>query len=64
MEIFVRGENLKVTKAIENYAKDKLGRINKYIGDSNNVRATIVLNVKNHNQKYRGYVCQSIQNGF
>lgn len=51
MEIFVRGENLKVTKAIENYAKDKLGRINKYIGDSNNVRATIVLNVKNHNQK-------------
>lgn len=51
MEIFVRGENVKVTKAIENYAKDKLGRINKYIGDSNNVRATIVLNVKNHNQK-------------
>ncbi len=51
MEIFVRGDNIDVTKAIENYIKDKLKRIEKYIGQSENVRANSVINVKNHNQK-------------
>lgn len=51
MEIFIRGENIKVTGAIESYVKDKLKRIEKYIGDSANTRATAVINVKNHNQK-------------
>ena len=51
MEIFVRGDKIEVTKAIQDYAKEKLSRINKYIGDSENVRATVVVNVKGHNQK-------------
>ena len=51
MEIFVRGDNVKVTEAIENYVKDKLKRIDKYIGDNEHVKATAVINVKNHNQK-------------
>ena len=51
MEIFVRGDNVKVTKAIEGYIGDKLKKIDKYIGDSESVRATAVINVKNHNQK-------------
>jgi len=51
MEIYVRGDKVKVTKAIEEYAKEKLGRIEKYIGDSENVRATVMVNVKGHNQK-------------
>ncbi len=51
MEIFVRGDNIKVTKAIENYIKEKLSKIDKYIGDSEKVKATVVINVKNHNQK-------------
>lgn len=51
MEIFVRGDNVQVTKAIENYLKDKLGKIEKYIGDSSNVKATALINVKGHNQK-------------
>lgn len=51
MEIFVRGDNVKVTKAIEGYIGDKLKKIDKYIGDSETVRATAVINVKNHNQK-------------
>lgn len=51
MEIFVRGDNVKVTEAIENYVKDKLKKIDKYIGDNENVKATAVINVKNHNQK-------------
>lgn len=51
MEIFIRGDKIEVTKAIQDYAKEKLGRINKYIGDSDNVRATVVVNVKGHHQK-------------
>lgn len=51
MEIFVRGDNVKVTKSIEGYIGDKLKKIDKYIGDSETVRATAVINVKNHNQK-------------
>ena len=51
MEIFVRGDNVKVTKAIEGYIGDKLKKIDKYIGDSESVWATAVINVKNHNQK-------------
>ena len=51
MEIYVRGDKIKVTEAIEDYAKEKLGRIEKYLGDSNNVRATVVVNVKGHRQK-------------
>lgn len=46
MEIFVRGDNVKVTEAIENYVKDKLKRIDKYIGDNEHVKATAVINVK------------------
>ena len=51
MEIYVRGDKVKVTKAIGDYAKEKLGRIEKYIGDSDSVRATVMINVKGHNQK-------------
>jgi len=51
MEIYVRGDKIKVTEAIEDYAKEKLGRIEKYLGDSNNIRATVVVNVKGHRQK-------------
>ena len=51
MEIYVRGDKIKVTKAIQDYAQEKLGRIEKYLGDSNNVRATVVVNVKGHRQK-------------
>ena len=51
MEIFVRGDKIKVTQAIQDYAQEKLGRIEKYLGDSNNVRATVMVNVKGHRQK-------------
>ena len=51
MEIFVRGDKIKVTKAIQDYAQEKLGRIEKYLGDSENVRATVMVNVKGHRQK-------------
>ncbi len=51
MELLIRGEKIEVTKAIQDYAKEKLSRINKYIGDSEKVKASVVVNVKGHNQK-------------
>ena len=51
MEIYVRGDKIEVTKAIQDYAQEKLGRIEKYLGDSSNIRATVVVNVKGHRQK-------------
>lgn len=51
MKIFVRGENIKVTKSIEEYIGEKLQKIEKYIDESEKVKATAVINVKNHNQK-------------
>ena len=51
MEINVRGDNIEVTKAIQDYVVEKLGRINKYIGDSEKVRASVLASVKGHNQK-------------
>ncbi len=51
MEINIRGDKITVTQAIQDYAKDKLSRINKYIGDSDNVRASVLINVKGHDQK-------------
>ena len=51
MKIFVRGDKIEVTKAIQDYAQEKLSRINKYIGDSENIKASVLINVKGHNQK-------------
>lgn len=51
MEIFIRGENIKITDAISNYTKEKVGKLERYIGESENVKATVQFNVRNHNQK-------------
>lgn len=51
MEIFVRGENIKITEAISNYTKEKVGKLERYIGESENIKATVQFNVRSHNQK-------------
>ena len=51
MEVLVRGENIKVTKAISEYVTSKLKKIDKYIGDNERVKATALISVKGYNQK-------------
>ena len=51
MEILVRGEKLKVTKAIQEYAEDKLSKINKYFGEAERVKAVVVVSAKGYKQK-------------
>lgn len=50
MEFVIRGDKIKVTDAMKNYIEEKLGKLEKYLEDSNNVRANVVVKVKNHNQ--------------
>lgn len=50
MEIIIRGDKIKVTDAMKNYIEEKIGKLDKYIEDNGNVRATVVVKVKNHSQ--------------
>lgn len=51
MEILIRGDKLKVTQAMNDYVIEKLKRLEKYIENNGNVRANVVIKVKNHEQK-------------
>ena len=51
MEILIRGDKLKVTEAMNDYVVEKLKRLEKYIENNGNVRANVVIKVKNHEQK-------------
>ena len=51
MEIIIRGDKVKVTQAINDYITEKLQKLDKYIEGVDNVRATVVIKIKNHTQK-------------
>ena len=51
MEIVMHGDKLKVTKAMSDYIKEKLGKLDKYLENSETVRANVIVKVKNHEQR-------------
>ena len=51
MNITLRGDKIKITDAMQEYADEKLERLNKYLDDSDNVKANIVVKVQNYKQK-------------
>lgn len=51
MEIIIRGDKLKITDAMHDYIEEKLGKLEKYLKDSDEVRANIIVKVKNHEQR-------------
>ena len=50
MEINIRGDKIKITKAMKDYVEEKLGKLNKYLENSETVRANVIVKVKGHNQ--------------
>ena len=50
MEIIVHGSKIKVTEAMNDYIKEKLGKLDKYLENSENVRANVMVKVKGHEQ--------------
>ena len=50
MEIIIRGDKIEVTKAMKDYIKDKLKKLDKYLENSDSVRASVVVRVSSHRQ--------------
>ena len=48
MEIIIRGDKIKVTDSMKQYIEEKIGRVNKYIENSDNYRATVVVKERGH----------------
>lgn len=50
MELNIRGDKVTVTKAIKDYIIEKMSRLNKYFEQDKNIKATIIIRVKNDEQ--------------
>lgn len=50
MEIIIHGDKIKITKAMSDYIEEKLDKLNKYLENSDNVRANVIVKVKGHEQ--------------
>lgn len=48
MNIIIRGSKLEITPAMEAYAKEKLGRLDKYLENKEDTKATVVAKVYGH----------------
>ena len=51
MEIIIRGDKIKITDAMNDYIEEKLGKLEKYLENSDKVRANVIVKVKNHEQR-------------
>lgn len=48
MEIIIRGDKMKITDSMKEYIEEKIGKVDKYIENSDNYRATVVVREKGH----------------
>lgn len=51
MEFIIRGDKLKITKAMNDYIEEKLGKLDKYLKNSDDIRVNVIVKVKNHEQR-------------
>ena len=51
MNLLIRGDKIKVTEAMNDYVEEKLHKLDKYIEDHANTKATVVVKIKDHRQK-------------
>lgn len=51
MEIVIHGDKLKITEAMNEYIREKLGKLDKYLKAGEQIRATVIVKVRNHEQK-------------
>ena len=50
MEIIIHGDKIRITKAMNEYIDEKLGKLDKYLENSETVRANVLVKVKNNQQ--------------
>ena len=51
MELNIRGDKIKITKAMKDYIEEKLSKLDKYLEKSNDVCANVMVKVRGHEQK-------------
>ena len=51
MEIIIRGDKLKITDSMHNYIEEKLRKLEKYLKNSDEIRANVIVKEKNHEQR-------------
>ncbi len=50
MELIIHGDKIKVTSAMKSYLEEKLEKLEKYLENSDDVRANVIVKVKGHEQ--------------
>jgi putative sigma-54 modulation protein len=50
MELQIRGDKIKITKAMKDYIEEKLSKLDKYLEKSKDVSASVIVKVKGHEQ--------------
>lgn len=50
MEIIIHGDKIKVTDAMSDYINKKMEKLNKYLKNNDEIRANIIVRVRNSNQ--------------
>ncbi len=50
MELQIRGDKITVTKSIKDYVINKLGRLDKYFDSASNIKAQVIIRVRNNEQ--------------
>ncbi len=51
MEITIRGDKIKITESMHDYIEEKIGKLNKYLKNSESIRANVIVKVKGHEQR-------------
>ena len=51
MEIIIRGDKLKITDSMHDYIEEQLGKLEKYLKNNDEIRANVIVKVKNHEQR-------------
>ncbi len=51
MEIIIHGDKLKITDAMKEYIDEKLAKLDKYLENSSNTRANVIVKVQGHEQR-------------
>lgn len=51
MRYNIRGEKIEITDAIRSYIEDKIGKLDKYFDDAENIDANVVIKVRGKEQK-------------
>lgn len=51
MNIIIRGSKLEITEAMEDYAKEKLSKLERYLDASENPTATVLVKIRGHLHK-------------